>query len=457
MTPPPLKSLLVIVCLVLLLLVSIILSIVFTRSSGQDSSAHKPENQGLNEELLRTNSDNEAIDAKDLKLSVAEKDIQDLKDDITQNLQDSELNKESLENLSKERDSANKEKNEPNQNGTDAFQEIAPIIQKEKTDCQLRDIATKNGSEMAEQIDEKQLALELKEKDILEKATTLEESQKLKSETEGLQDSIKNLEKDPPTDLKFHILEKDKAIQETNKLEESQGLRENEIETNTASLEQSQKIQSEVKVVKRDTQSILFEIQEQFLSNFRNHSDKFHKVDHFSVVETDPVDFLSAMELMGDCFFIAFWDSYRVDLWANQSYWPSKARDAASLFNEVNQMGKGNELFVNMIRNYKMYLDRVVLNYQGDKDQLITLAMSLYYGKFRSIWRKLGITNSEEFQCSMYFCYTKKQSAKIYIHLWNLNFQNYLRVFMEMTERRLKLMRPGLFPWCNRCSIMNWG
>jgi DNA repair exonuclease SbcCD ATPase subunit len=66
--------------------VSIILNIVFTRSSDQKYSALERENQDLTEKLLQNEKDNEAIDAKDFKLSVAEKMIQDLTASLEQTL-----------------------------------------------------------------------------------------------------------------------------------------------------------------------------------------------------------------------------------------------------------------------------------------------------------------------------------------------------------------------------------
>jgi hypothetical protein len=190
-----------------------------------------------------------------------------------------------------------------------------------------------------------------------------------------------------------------------------------------------------------DPQSILFEMEEGLLAALRNRKEeKPFSINHAKVTNANPMDFLRAMELMGDLFFLAFWASYKYDYWTQNSYWPPKARNAVSLFQEVNQAGKGKDLLINMSRNYKMYLDRVILNYQGVKGQLITQAMALYYGKFHLIWRKLGITNSEEFDAmrQVFIFYQEAIDQDIY-SLVEFEFSKFFKSIYGNDRKKIRI------------------
>jgi hypothetical protein len=135
--------------------------------------------------------------------------------------------------------------------------------------------------------------------------------------------------------------------------------------------------------------SLLMEMQEQYLSEFRNRPHSPYIVDISFYLTLDPIDLLKAMELMDDCFFVLFWDSFGI---RKRISW--NEIDMASIIHEVNQCEDCKHVFKNMKKNYKMYLDRVIFTYTGDQIALINQAMCVYYGKFRSIWRKFGQTKT---------------------------------------------------------------
>jgi hypothetical protein len=148
-----------------------------------------------------------------------------------------------------------------------------------------------------------------------------------------------------------------------------------------------------------DLQSPLEELQEQILSIHRDPNK-----DRVIIVEKrraarNPKKFLKEMALMGDFPFILYWYSYGNLIFVSDTDW--------CLFREITiQKNLEKSIFEAMKVNYSRYLNERVLKdllstnpevSEAEKEELLSDAMALYYGMFRSIWIRLVKPGSEKF------------------------------------------------------------
>jgi hypothetical protein len=148
-----------------------------------------------------------------------------------------------------------------------------------------------------------------------------------------------------------------------------------------------------------DSKSLLEKMQEQIISHYLNQASKSFELTEDLIVPITSKKFLQTMNQMDDNSFIIFWDSYRVEKSV-----ASKVTGRNLIKEVIGQKGFG-KLFENMkkIFEYFMYKRLVkqfafpVPEISDDNEELLLEAMTLYHGKFRSIWMRMAEPGSEKF------------------------------------------------------------
>jgi hypothetical protein len=149
-----------------------------------------------------------------------------------------------------------------------------------------------------------------------------------------------------------------------------------------------------------DLKSPLEELQEKILSIHRNRSEYWIDIGENPIAARTPKKFLKEIALMDDFPFILYWASYGNLLFvADRTGW--------CLFREITiKKNLKKFIFEAMKDNYKRYLNERVFKdllstspeiSEAEKEELLSDAITLYYGKFRSIWLRYVKHRSEKF------------------------------------------------------------
>jgi hypothetical protein len=119
-------------------------------------------------------------------------------------------------------------------------------------------------------------------------------------------------------------------------------------------------------------------------------------IDNSKLLEVPPKTILNELRLMNDYPFILLWYSYG----SNKAL--AYRAMGCGFFNDIFTVGES--IFRAMKGNYEKYMTEMLLKEflsfsitKVDKENLLFDAVALYYGKFRSIWRKLVKPGSEKF------------------------------------------------------------
>jgi hypothetical protein len=186
-----------------------------------------------------------------------------------------------------------------------------------------------------------------------------------------------------------------------------------------------------VYTAKRSYQSVdqkisLQDLQEKILLDQRNQECSSPNFNFKSIKYIPPQELLRDMELMNETAFIILWSSF-----GNYRYTWSKV----NLFKELNE-----ERFEIMKGNYELYLGEVVLgmllsaNPEDSKDVkegLLFQAISLYQGRFRSIWMRIA-GKTKKFD-------DLKEAFLIYQRVIDLGIYNVLEYLFKKIVKHLEM------------------
>jgi hypothetical protein len=109
-------------------------------------------------------------------------------------------------------------------------------------------------------------------------------------------------------------------------------------------------------------------------------------------------DFLESLEIIEEHSFISYWYSY-----GNKWRRFSEKNTSLNFIKEILRMEEAKEIFEIMIKSYKKYLrDNLFKEFLGplskeDKENLLLQAISLYQGRFRSVWVRFGKPGPKKF------------------------------------------------------------
>jgi hypothetical protein len=110
----------------------------------------------------------------------------------------------------------------------------------------------------------------------------------------------------------------------------------------------------------------------------------------------------------------------------------SSRATSVNLIHDITSQGIGVSIFDEMKDNYTRYMSRYLLKdilapdseiSKCDKEELLSLATSLYYERFQSIWARIADSGTGKFDnLKISFSFYQKHSALVYTVHWNLAF-----------------------------------
>jgi hypothetical protein len=145
---------------------------------------------------------------------------------------------------------------------------------------------------------------------------------------------------------------------------------------------------------------LLEEVRQKIVRNHRNRKNDHYSLNISYINSVPTKEFLQGINLWEDCPFIIFWYSFGFCVGL------SSRATGVNFIHDITDQGIGASIFDEMKDNYTRYMRRRLLQdllapdseiSKNDKEELLSLAMSLYYERFQSIWARIVRPGTEKF------------------------------------------------------------